>query len=96
MSAPAPERSSLLMDLVKSLAALGALSVGTAMRRAVSTAGGYVVVAILLAVSLCFLTLAGYRALSLAMGSIHASLIVGCAYLFAALIAALVLQMRRR
>lgn len=96
MSPPASEGSSLLMDLVKSLAALGALSAGTAVRRAVSTAGGYVVVGILLAVSLCFLTFAGYRALSLAMGSIHASLIVGCAYLFAALIAALVLQMRRR
>ena len=96
MSAPASEGSSLLTDLVKSLAALGALSAGAAVRRAASTVGGYVVVGILLAVSLCFLTFAGYRALSLAMGSIHASLIVGCAYLFAALIAALVLQMRRR
>jgi hypothetical protein len=96
MSAPASEGSSLLMDLVKSLAALGALSAGTAIRRAASTVGGYVAVGILFAVSLCFLTFAGYRALSLAMGSIHASLIVGCAYLFAALIAALVLQVRRR
>ena len=96
MSAPTSEGSSLLMDLVKSLAALGVLSASTAIRRAVSTAGGYVVVGILLAVSLCFLTFAGYRALSLSMGSIHASLIVGCAYLFTALIAALVLQMRRR
>ena len=96
MSAPTSEGSSLLMDLVKSLAALGVLSASTAIRRAVSTAGGYVVVGILLAVSLCFLTFAGYRALSVAMGSIHASLIVGCAYLFTALIAALVLQMRRR
>ncbi|WP_170302822.1 hypothetical protein [Reyranella soli] len=85
-----------MADLVKSLAAFGALSVGTAVRRAASTVGGYLVVGILLAVSLCFLTLAGYRALSQAMGSIHASLIVGCAYLFAALLAALVLQVRRR
>ena len=54
------------------------------------------VVAVLFAVSLCFLTFAGYRALSLAMGSIQASLIVGCAYLFLALVAALVLQVRRR
>ena len=90
------ERSSLLVDLLKSLAALGALSAGTAVRRGASTVGGYFVIGILLAVSLCFLTFAGYRALSLAMGSIHASLIVGCAYLFAALLAALVLQMRRR
>ena len=87
---------SLMRELVKTLAALGALSAGTAVRRAASTAGGYVVVSILLFVSLCFLTFAGYHALSLAMGSIHASLIVGCAYLFAALVAALVLQVRRR
>jgi hypothetical protein len=90
------ERSSLVADLVKSLATLGALTAGTAVRRAASTAAGYLVVGILLAVSLCFLTFAGYRALSFAMGSIHAALIVGCAYLFAALVAALVLQVRRR
>jgi len=86
----------LLADLLKSLASLGALSVGTAVRRAALSVGGYVVVGILFAVSLCFLTFAGYGALSLAMGSINASLIVGCAYLFAALLAALVLQVRRR
>ena len=90
------EGSSLLGDLLKSLATLGALSAGTAVRRAASAAAGYVVVGILLAVSLGFLTFAGYRALSLAMGSINASLIIGCAYLFAAVLAALVLQMRRR
>ena len=39
------------------------------MRRAASTAAGYVVVGILLAVSSCFLTFAGYRALALAMGA---------------------------
>ena len=87
---------SLLTALVKSLAAVGALSVGAAARRAASTAGGYAIVALLFAVSLCFLTFAGYRALELAMGGIQASLIVGCAYLFLALIAALVLQIRRR
>ena len=65
-------------------------------RRAASTASGYAIVALLFAVSLCFLTFAGYRALELAMGSIQASLIVGCAYLFLALVAALVLQVRRR
>lgn len=96
MSTSSSDRSSLLSDLIRSVAALGALSVGTAVRRAASTVAGYVVVGILLAVSLCFLTFAGYRALALAMGSIQAALIVGCAYLFAALVAALVLQMRRR
>jgi hypothetical protein len=53
------------------------------------------VVAGLFAVSLCFLTFAGYRAISLTLGSIYASLIVGCAYLVAGLIAALILQGRR-
>lgn len=96
MSAPATEGTSLLMVLAKSLAAIGALSAGTAARRAASTAGGYVVVAVLFAVSLCFLTFAGYHALSVAIGTIHASLIVGCTYLFLALVTALVLQMRRR
>jgi drug/metabolite transporter (DMT)-like permease len=96
MSAPSQDGSSLLTTLLKSLAAVGALSVGAAARRAASTAGGYAIVALLFAVSLCFLTFAGYRALEMAMGSIQASLIVGCAYLFLALVAALVLQVRRR
>jgi hypothetical protein len=84
------------MALAKSLAAVGALSAGAAARRAASTAGGYAIVALLFAVSLCFLSFAGYRALELAIGSIQASLITGCAYLFLALVAALVLQTRRR
>ena len=96
MSPPSQDGSSLLTALVKSLAAIGALSVGAAARRAASTAGGYAIVALLFAVSLCFLTFAGYRALELAMGSIQASLIVGCAFLFLALVSALALQVRRR
>ena len=96
MSAPASDGPSLLTILARSVAAVGALSVGTAAQRAASMAGGYLVVAILFAVSLCFLTFAGYRAMSLAMGSIQASLIVGCIYLFLGLISALVLQARRR
>lgn len=96
MSAPSQDGSSLLTVLVKSLAAVATLSVGAAAQRAASTAGGYAIVALLFAVSLCFLTFAGYRALDVAMGGIQASLIVGCAYLFLALVAALVLQIRRR
>lgn len=95
MSTPATEGPSLLMVLAKSLAAFGALSVGAAARRTASTVGGYAAVAVLFAISLCFLTFAGFSALALAMGSIHASLIVGCAYLFLALVAALVVQTRR-
>jgi hypothetical protein len=96
MSTPATEEPSLLTILVRSVVAAGVLSAGTAVRRAASTAGAYFVVAILFAVSLCFLTFGGYLALSLAIGSIHASLIIGCVYLFLGLIAALVLQARRR
>lgn len=96
MSAPETESPSLLMILARSVAAVGALSAGTAARRAASTAGSYLAVAVLFAVSLCFFTVAGYQAMAAAMGSIHASLIVGCAYLFLGLIAALVLQARRR
>ena len=95
MSAPASDGPSLLTTLVQSVVAMGALSAGTAARRAASEAGGYLVVAILFVVSMCFLTFAGYRALSLAMGSVQASLIVGCVYLFLGLTAALVLQARR-
>jgi hypothetical protein len=50
----------------------------------------------LFAVSLCFLTLAGYRALSQALGDVYASLIVGCVYLVAGLAALLVIQFGRR
>lgn len=96
MSTPGAEGPSLLAILARSVAAVGALSAGTAARRAASTAGGYLVVTMLFAVSLCFLTLAGYRAMSAAIGSIHASLIVGCVYLFLGLVAALVVQMQRR
>jgi len=45
---------------------------------------------------LCFLTAAGHGAISLALGGIYSSLIVGCIYLVAGLLAALVLAIRRR
>jgi hypothetical protein len=54
------------------------------------TAGG------LFAVGLGFLTLSGYRAISQGIGDIYASLMVGCVYLAAGLIAMLVIQFRRR
>lgn len=95
MSANAPEGPSTAAVLAKSLALFAAVVAGGAVRRAGATLGGYAVVAFLFVVSLCFLTLAGYGALSQAMGSILASLIVGCSYLLVALVAALVLQARR-
>jgi hypothetical protein len=96
MSTPVVGGASLLTSLVQSVAAIGALSAGTAARRAAAATGGYLVVAALFGVSLCFLTFAGYQAMSLAVGGIYASLFVGCAYLFLGLIGALVLQARRR
>ena len=46
--------------------------------------------------SLAFLTLSAYRAIMVSVGDVYAPLIVGCFYLVAGLIAALVAQMRRR
>lgn len=99
MNSATTEGNSLLTTVLRSLALLGAVTAGNVGRRAAymaSMAMGYVFVAGLFGVSLCFLTFAGYRAISLAMGSIYASLIVGCVYLVVGLVAALVLQARRR
>lgn len=96
MTGPGTEAPSILATLVKSLAVFGAVAAGNAGRRAASMVGGYVVVAALFGVSLCFLTFSGYRAISLAMGSIYASLIVGCVYLVVGLVATLILQARHR
>jgi hypothetical protein len=96
MSAPATGEPALLTILARSVAAVGAVSASTAVRRAASTVGGNLAVSILFAVSLCFLTFAGYSAMSVAMGSIQAALIVGCIYLFLTPVVALVLQARQR
>lgn len=96
MSTPSSEGQPLLTVLARSIAALGTLSAAAAARRAVSTAVGYLVVAGLLVVGLGFLTFAGYRAMSLTLGSVPASLIVGCVYLVLGLVAALLMQSRSR
>ena len=96
MSTSPTDGSTLLPTLAKALEAIAVVMVGAAARRAGATVGGYAVVGVLFAVSLCFLTFAGYRALETASGSILAALVMGCAYLFLALIAALVLLARRR
>ena len=56
----------------------------------------YLVVGLLTAVSLAFLTLSGYRAICLGLGDVYAALIVGCTYFMFALVAMLAIQMRRR
>jgi quinol-cytochrome oxidoreductase complex cytochrome b subunit len=86
----------VLFALAKSLALSGVVAAVDAGRRAATTVAAYVVAGVLFAVSLCFLTLAGYRAMVDAMGEVYASLIVGCVYFVAGLIALLVIQFRRR
>jgi len=85
-----------LASVVRIVAALAGVAAAKAGRRAAAAAGGWLAVAALLVASLCFLTVAAYRALELALGDIYASLIVGCGYLGAALFIALVLALRRR
>ena len=86
----------MLLALMKSVALFGAVAAANAGRRFAATLVGYLFAGGLFAVSLCFLTLAGYRALSQALGDVYASLIVGCVYLVAGLAALLVIQFRRR
>ena len=86
----------MLLALVKSAALFAAAAAANAGRRFAATLAGYLFAGGLFAVGLCFLTLAGYRALSQALGDVYASLIVGCVYLVAGLAALLVIQFRRR
>ena len=86
----------MLLALAKSVALYGAVVAADAARRTALTLAGYLLAAGLFAVSLCFLTLAAYRALAEALGGVQASLIVGCVYLVAGLVAMLVVQFRGR
>lgn len=90
------ESGSLLAAVVQALAAYGAVAAAKAGRQAGAAAASYLAVAALFTVSLCFLTLAGYGALSLAIGPIYAALIVGCVYFVGGLVALVILQTRRR
>lgn len=96
MSGRTDESTPLLAVLVRSLAAVAGVAAANAGRQAAVAVAGYVVVAGLFVASLCFLTAAGHGAISLALGGIYSSLIVGCVYLVAGLFAALVLAIRRR
>jgi len=75
----------MLLTIVKTVALFGAAAAANAGRRFAATLAGYLIAGGLLAASLCFLTLAGYRALSQALGDVYASLIVGCLYFVAGL-----------
>jgi hypothetical protein len=90
------ETGALLIALARSAAALGAGVLVASGRRLAATVAAYLIVGLLLAVSLTFVTLSAYRAIAASLGDVYAPLIVGCFYLVAGLIAALVAQMRRR
>lgn len=96
MSERPDESTPLLAVLVRSLAAVAGGAAANAGRQAALSVAGYLVVAGLFVASLCFLTAAGHGAISLALGGIYSSLIVGCVYLVAGLAAALVLAAHRR
>ena len=82
-------------SLFQSAIAIGAALAMNAARRAAVTLAGYLAAGLLLVVSLAFLTLSGYRALGHSIGDVYAALIVGAAYLVAALVALLMLSFRR-
>jgi hypothetical protein len=96
MTGRADESAPLLAVLVRSLAAVVGVAAANAGRQAAVSVAGYLVVAGLFVASLCFLTAAGHGAISLTLGGIYSSLIVGCVYLVAGLAVALVLATRRR
>ena len=90
------QRSTIPALLLRTLAAVAGVVAANAGRRIAVAAVGYLVVAGLIDVSGFFLTLAGYRAIALALGDVYAALIVGCAYLGVGLLVALLLAIRRR
>lgn len=92
----ASETGALLVALARSLATVGAGVLVASGRRLAATVAAYLVVGMLLAVSLAFLTLSAYRAIAASLGDVYAPLIVGCVFLVAGLVAALFVQMRRR
>jgi hypothetical protein len=86
----------VLLTLAKSVAVMASVIAASAGRRMALAVAGYACVAGLFAISLCFLTLSGYRAMARALDDVYAALIVGCIYLVVALAALVIVQSRRR
>jgi hypothetical protein len=84
-----------MVALLEALTAAGSLALASAACRAAFSISGLVLSAVLLVASLAFFTLAAYRALEQAVGTIHAPLAVGGAYLILALAGLLIVQSRR-
>ena len=83
-------------SLLESAVALGAAFAMNAARRAALAFAGYLAAAVLLATSVAFLTFSAYRAVAGTIGDVYAALLMGTAYLIAALIALLVVSFRSR
>jgi hypothetical protein len=84
-----------MVALIQALTAAGSVALASAARRTAVSMVGLLLSAGLLVASLAFFTLAAYRALTEAIGAIHAPLVVAVAYLVFALIGMLVVQLRR-
>jgi hypothetical protein len=86
----------MLLSLARSAALIGAAMALDTVRKAAWSLAGYVVVGLLMAVSVAFLTFSAYRAICLGLGEVYAALIVGCTYLMVSLVTMLTIQLRRR
>lgn len=84
-----------MVALMEALTAVATVALASAARRATFSLAGLTLCAVLLAASVAFFTLAGYRALEQTVGAIHAPLAVGGVYLILALGGLLSLQSRR-
>ncbi|TWT15333.1 hypothetical protein [Reyranella sp. CPCC 100927] len=86
----------MLLPLARSAGLYGLAMAAVVARRTAARICLYVLILILSVVGLGFLTAAAFLAIAQGLGPIYAALIVGCAYMVAALIAVLVAQSRRR
>ena len=82
--------------LLQSAIAIGTALAMNAARRVAATLAGYLAAGVLLAGSLAFMTLSAYRAIGETIGDVYAGLLVGSAYLVAALVVLVVLGFRSR
>lgn len=89
------ETGALPVSPAKSLATVSAGILVASGRRLATTVAAYLLVGMLLAIGLAFLILSAYRVIDASVGDVDAPLIIGCFYVVAGLIAALVVQIRR-
>ena len=86
----------MLTTLARTAGLYGLAVASVVVRRTAARVCLYALVLVLGLVGLGFLSAAAFMALSQGLGPVYASLIVGCAYLVAALVALLAALLRRR